>query len=250
MTPRRAPRQPATAGDAAGAAAAVRTLRFVTGNAGKVRELAAMAAPHGWQVLQDARGYPEVQAGSLEEVCAAGARHLLAEGLQPPFCLEDSGLFVPALRGFPGVYSRHALDTVGIDGLLRLLRDEPAGRRRATFRTCLTLVEPARARQAGPPPGRSPQVVEAVPSGRSGLRGEAVPAPAVRVRHFRGACHGRIVPEPRGEAGFGFDPVFAPSRDAGGRTFAEMPAADKNAVSHRGQAVRRLLEHLAKAANP
>ncbi|HLF16181.1 MAG TPA: non-canonical purine NTP pyrophosphatase, partial [Candidatus Thermoplasmatota archaeon] len=78
-------------------------LTFVTGNPGKARELAAALAPHGVEVVQDPRGYPEMQADTLDEVAAFGADHLLASGLPPPFVLEDAGLFVDALQGFPGV---------------------------------------------------------------------------------------------------------------------------------------------------
>jgi XTP/dITP diphosphohydrolase len=187
-------------------------LRFVTGNAGKARELRALLAPRGIDVVQDARGYPELQAGSLAEVTDAGADHLLASGLEPPFVLEDSGLFVDALRGFPGVYSRHALDTVGVAGLLRLLDGVPPPRRTARFATDLLLVE------AG---GR---------------------------RHFEGVCEGTIAAAPAGDAGFGFDPVFVPAGHS--HTFAQMDAGEKNRLSHRGQAVRRLLAHPFETAKP
>src|SRR5690349_8681515 len=78
------------------APARLRRLVFVTGNAGKVAELSAQLKPLGIAVIQDKRGYPEVQADTLREVAEAGARHLLAAGLVPPFVLEDSGLFVAA----------------------------------------------------------------------------------------------------------------------------------------------------------
>lgn len=196
------------------AAKAARQLTFVTGNAGKAAELAALVAPLGWSVAQDKRGYPEVQAGTLEEVCAEGARHLLAAGLKPPFLLEDSGLFVAALKGFPGVYSRHALDTIGNAGLLRLLRDVELELRTAAFQSCLTYVDAAG-----------------------------------RVRHFHGTCRGHIAERPAGTGGFGFDPVFV--ADATGRdgpTFAELSAEAKNTVSHRGQAVRAFLAFLSESA--
>lgn len=193
-------------------AAGGRRLTFVTGNAGKVAELAAQVAPLGFEVVQDKRGYPEIQADALGQVCEAGARHLLASGLNPPFLLEDSGLFVAALKGFPGVYSRHALDTLGCAGILRLLRDTELELRSAAFRTHLLYVDAA-----------------------GTLHG------------FDGACKGRIAERPAGTGGFGFDPIFAP--DGGdGSTFAEMDLAAKNRLSHRGQAVRAFLAHLAKSA--
>lgn len=189
----------------------LRRLTFVTGNKGKVAELAALAAPHGIEAVQDARGYPEIQASTLAEVTEAGADHLLRSGLEPPFLLEDSGLFVDSLRGFPGVYSRHALDTLGLAGLLRLL--DGANLRSARFDTDLLLVDASRVR-----------------------------------RHFRGTCAGRIAQAPSGTQGFGFDPVFIPEGEH--RTFAEMTLAEKAGLSHRGQAVRLLLAYLSESAKP
>lgn len=192
-------------------AATGQPITFVTGNPGKVAELAAQLAPRGLRVVQDKRGYPEIQAGTLREVAEAGARHLLDGGLKPPFLLEDSGLFVSALRGFPGVYSRNALDTIGIPGLLRLLQGVEAEMRTAAFQACLLYVD------------------------RTG-----------RLHAFEGSCPGRIADRAEGAGGFGFDPVFVPRGDH--RTFAAMPAADKAAVSHRGRAVATFLESLDETA--
>ncbi|MFO1532767.1 MAG: RdgB/HAM1 family non-canonical purine NTP pyrophosphatase [Thermoplasmatota archaeon] len=189
----------------------MRRITFVTTNAGKVAEVAEGLARHGIEVVQDARGYPEVQADSLAEVTESGADWLLRAGLPPPFLLEDSGLFVDALGGFPGVYSRYALDTIGTPGLLRLLG--PGGGRSASFRTDLLLVDGA------------------------GVR-----------RHFEGTCRGTIAQTPAGTAGFGFDPVFVPAGHD--RTFAEMGRAEKGAVSHRGEAVRRFLAAAIQTAKP
>src|SRR5688500_15103897 len=65
--------------------AGTKAITFVTGNGGKVAELRALAEPLGYTVVQDKRGYPEVQADSLQAVCEAGAQHLLDDGLAPPF---------------------------------------------------------------------------------------------------------------------------------------------------------------------
>jgi XTP/dITP diphosphohydrolase len=186
---------------------ALRRLTFVTGNRGKAEELRALCAPLGIEVAQDPRGYPEVQADTLAEVAEEGARHLLASGLAPPFLLEDSGLFVAALRGFPGVYSRHALDTIGTAGLLRLLAGVELETRTAAFQAHLLYVD------AGG-----------------------------RLHGFDGTCPGRIAERAAGSGGFGFDPVFVPRGHD--RTFAEMDAAAKSALSHRGQAVRAFLAFL------
>lgn len=192
-----------------------RTLTFVTGNVGKVAELRSLADPLGFTVVQDKRGYPEIQADTLAQVCAAGADHLLAAGLQPPFLLEDSGLFVAALNGFPGVYSRHTLDTLGCQGLLKLLVDVEEELRSAAFRTYLLYVDAAGKHHA-----------------------------------FEGTCKGRIAARAAGSGGFGFDPVFVPEgTQAEGRTFAQMDTAEKTRLSHRGKAVRAFLAHLAKSSS-
>ncbi|MEA3203989.1 MAG: XTP/dITP diphosphohydrolase [Thermoplasmata archaeon] len=185
-------------------------LTFVTGNAGKVAEMAALLAPLGVEVVADGRGYPEVQAATLAEVTEAGARHLLAAGLRPPFILEDSGLFVAALRGFPGVYSRNALDTIGTAGILRLLQDVELETRGAAFQADLAYVDAAG-----------------------------------RVHHFAGTCKGRIAERAAGSNGFGFDPVFVPHGES--LTFAEMDPAEKSRLSHRGQTAMLLARHLAGA---
>src|SRR5688572_15641805 len=188
-----------------------RSLVFVTGNAGKVAELRAQLKPRGIAVVQDDRGYPEVQADTLREVAEAGAKHLLATGLRPPFVLEDSGLFVAALRGWPGVYSRHALDTVGIPGLLRVMAPVEKEMRTAAFQACLLYADAAG-----------------------------------KLHAFEGSCPGRIADQPAGTGGFGFDPVFVPRGHD--QTFAEMDATEKRALSHRGAAVRAFLEFLDETA--
>jgi XTP/dITP diphosphohydrolase len=176
-------------------------IRVVTTNDGKFREVAAALAPRPVEQLR--RTYPEIQADTLEEVVL----HALGD-LDPELgdvIVDDSGLFVDALSGFPGVYSAHAFKTLGCEGILTLLEGRDA--REATFRTCLGL------RVAG-----EEHVV-------------------------KGECRGRITRAPRGEGGFGFDPIFRPEGHR--RTFAEMTVEEKNAVSHRGRALaalRSLLE--------
>lgn len=187
--------------------AAPERIVFVTRNAGKVAEARAALGVAGFAVEQDAGGYTEVQAGTLEEVARAGAREV-AGRLQKPFFLDDSGLFVDALRGFPGVYSAHALATLGIPGLLKLL--DGVADRRARFECVIAWC-------------REP--------------------PWAPVEAFRGACQGRISASPRGGShGFGFDPVFVPDGDT--RAFSEIPMEEKNLKSHRGLALAALVARL------
>lgn len=191
----------------------LRRLTFVTGNAGKLSEMTSLLSPLGIEVVGDGRGYPEVQASTLAEVTEAGARHLLATGLAPPFILEDSGLFVAALRGFPGVYSRHAQDTIGNAGLLTLLQAVELEMRAASFQADLCYVDPA------------------------GV-----------LHHFEGTCRGRIAERATGTGGFGFDPLFVPAGEE--QTFAQMDPAAKGRISHRGKAAVALFRHLSEAAKP
>jgi XTP/dITP diphosphohydrolase len=176
-------------------------LWFVTSNPGKIREAEAAFAPLGWRVRPVRRVLPEPQSDTLEEVVAV---KLAALAPKPTVQLvEDSGIFLDALAGFPGVYSAYAYRTLGLDGLLRLLRGRP---RAATFRTV-----------AGLRRGRSTWT-------------------------FVGEAQGRIAVRPRGRHGFGFDPVFVPTRQR--RTFAELPITEKLAISHRGQAFRAVAQFL------
>ncbi len=178
-------------------------LKFVTTNAGKFREVAGLLASRGIQVERVPRAYPEVQADDLGEVASFALRWLARE-LEGDFCLDDSGLFVTPLGGFPGVYSSYAFRTIGPGGVLRLLEGRRG--RDARFETVIALR----------------------------LGGEE--------SFLRGSCAGTIAAEPKGSGGFGFDPVFIPEgRD---RTFAEMSVEEKNAISHRGRAAAQLADLL------
>lgn len=185
---------------------AARRLVFVTGNRGKAAEARAKLAPLGFRVEQRDLRLAEIQASSLEEVASWKVQQA-ARRIRAPFFLEDAGLFVDALNGFPGVYSSYAHATLGCSGLLRLLASIET--RAATFRAVMVYVVPPR-----------------------------------RPRFFVGECRGRIAREERGSRGFGFDPVFVPE-EGDGRTFAELAPRDKNRLSHRGRALDALAAHLA-----
>lgn len=197
---------------------------LATGNAGKLREFAALLAPAGFVFEpQSAFGIepPEETGDTFLANALLKARYAARlSGL--PAMADDSGLEVDALGGAPGVRSaRYAEDGAG-DASATMPRDEanwrkllaalagvPEARRRARFRCCIVLV-----RDADDP---SPVVGE-------------------------GAWEGRILDAPRGDGGFGYDPVFAPVDPAfGGRSVAELDAADKNLHSHRAAALRALL---------
>lgn len=136
-----------------------------------------------------------------------------------PTLADDSGLEVEALDGGPGVRTRRfagedATDAQNNQKLLGVLRDLPPERRGARYVCVLALALPER---AGPRGG--------------------VPIAA----QTRGTCRGRIAAEPRGAGGFGYDPIFEPrSEPPGGRTLGLWSAAEKNRISHRSRAARRM----------
>ena len=179
-------------------------LTFVTGNKGKLHEATEALAPLGVQVVGSDLKPVEVQADSLHEISRAKCEVLVGR-VEPPFLVDDGGLFVTALNDFPGVFSAHALKTIGVPGILKLM--EGVEDRRARFEAVVTLHDGA------------------------GLRS------------FHGRCDGALATQPRAAGhGFGFDPIFVPEGQS--RTFAELPAADKNRFSHRGRALAALAEHL------
>ncbi len=179
-------------------------LGFATGNVGKVREAQAILAPFGIQVEKVNEPVVEIQAEALDVVARAKADALMRR-VQPPYFVEDAGLFVDALRGFPGIYSAYAYQTIGCQGILRLLG--PSRRRGAAFRAVAVLVES---------------------SGRS--------------RSFVGETSGVVTNRLAGRGGFGFDPVFRPTGSR--RTFAQMTPEEKSETSHRGQSLRALGKYL------
>jgi XTP/dITP diphosphohydrolase len=184
----------------------MKELTFVTGNKGKVKEATEKLRSFGYSVVQKDLGYPEVQADSLEEVAVWGATHI-QERFDDCFMLEDAGLFIDTLQGFPGVYSKYVFLTIGLDGILRLL--ENVGNREAVFRSVYAYSEP----------GKKPLIVI-------------------------GECRGTITMKKQGTRGFGYDPIFVP--DGAEKTFGEMSIEEKNLYSHRGKALDKLAMVLKK----
>ena len=179
-------------------------LYFVTGNRGKFEEARRILAECGveLEMLPEAPKL-EIQSMDVLEVARTAAyTAYLATG--KPVVVEDTGLYIDALKGFPGTYAAHVYNTIGIRGVLKLL--EGVEDRRARFVTAVVAVVP-------------PRIVEAV-----------------------GITEGVITGEPRGGSGFGFDPIFEPL--GADKTFAEMSVEEKNRWSHRGKAFRELCEKL------
>jgi XTP/dITP diphosphohydrolase len=188
---------------------------LATRNAGKLAELRRMLADGPVEIvgLADVPEFPdapETGATFAENALAKARDAANATGL--PSVADDSGLAVDALNGMPGVLSarwsgRHGDDVANLQLLLGQLTDVPDERRGAAFVCAAALV---------------------------------VPGGLETVVH--GEWTGRIVREPRGSGGFGYDPIFVP--DGEQRTSAELSPEEKDAASHRGRAMRALLPHL------
>ena len=197
---------------------ATNRLVIASNNKGKIAELTDLLGPLGLTpVAQGELGVGEAEepAVTFVENAILKARHAARiTGL--PALADDSGLAVDALGGAPGVRSaRYAGDTASdadnVRALLDALKDVPEGQRTAQFQCVLVY-----------------------------LRHADDPTPVI--------CHGRwpgsILPEPRGEGGFGYDPVFLVPET--GTSAAELPRAEKGRISHRGRALALLLDQLGK----
>jgi XTP/dITP diphosphohydrolase len=194
---------------------------LASGNAGKLRELQALLAPTGIAlVAQSALGVDDAAEpfGTFVENALAKARHASrATGL--PAVADDSGVCVPALGGAPGVRSaRFAADQDGgprsdAANNTRLVRELAGAADRSAYYYCALVL----------------------------VRSAEDPQPVIA----DGLWFGEIVAQPRGEGGFGYDAHFLLPEL--GQTAAQLDAAAKNRVSHRGQAMRELLAKLGQA---
>ena len=180
------------------------TIQFITTNAGKFAEVADKLAQANIKLTHLDRGYPEIQTDRLEKVLKFAATGLDDE-VKGDYLIDDSGLFIESLGGFPGVYSSYVQKRLGNAGVLKLMVGETY--RAATFQTVFLL--------------------------RQGDEHEV----------FHGDCVGTITETERGKGGFGYDPIFLPKGET--RTFGEMSLKEKNAISHRARAVDALVAHLA-----
>jgi len=195
-------------------------LVLATANPDKVVEIGAILGASGTiELAPRPAEVPEVEetGDTLLDNARLKAR-ALAEATRSAAVADDTGLEVDRLGGAPGAWSARFAgeDATYADNVAKLLADlgaleDGGGERRARFKT-VALV--------------------AFPDGRE--------------IWAEGTVEGRIAGEVRGEGGFGYDPVFVPD-EGDGRTFAEMPPADKHSISHRGRAFRSLSEALERA---
>ena len=197
----------------------MRTVWFMTGNVGKVREAKHALEPLGFEVKQlvvEGVDFSEPQCDDLEIVARSKLEQAQAHLPHPDDALmvEDAGLFVDVLGGFPGVYSAYVLKTLGCNGMLKLM--EGNNNRNAEFQAVAALL----------------------------LDGD--------VFISRGVCEGVLAAKESGKDGFGFDPIFVPNdverqgivHATNGLTFADVDLPVKENFSHRRKALDGLLELL------
>lgn len=176
---------------------------FATGNLHKFNEARRVLAEYGISAAMLKVKTLEIQDSDIENIAKISALNVVHEA-NLPVIVEDAGLFVEVLNGFPGPYSSYVYKTIGVSGLLRLL--EGVDNRKAHFKSVVAFCDP---------------------SGQ--------------IKCFQGVVEGRIAREPRGCGGFGFDPIFEPNEQLN-KTFAEMDAEEKNRFSHRAKAMRAFAE--------
>lgn len=169
-------------------------ITVVTGNKGKVAEIAAYFA--GIEEIDAVSlELTEPQMDSLTDIARAKAEQAY-EQIHQPLIVDDTGLFIAGLAGFPGPYAAYVQKTIGNAGILKLMTG--LKHRDAYFETVIGFAD------------------------REGIH------------LFSGRVEGSIADTPRGNAGFGYDPVFM----AGEKTLAEMTLSEKNRISHRAIALK------------
>jgi len=173
---------------------------FATSNKNKYLEAKAILENFNIKVRWLKGKYPEIQAERLEEIAAFTAKWV-AEKTNKMVFVEDAGLFIKILNGFPGPYSSYVYRTIGNVGILKLLEGET--KREAFFTSVVAYCKPS---------------------------SEPVT--------FTGKVHGIISYEIRGNKGWGFDPIFIP-KEGKGKTYAEMGPENKNKISHRRKALEK-----------
>jgi XTP/dITP diphosphohydrolase len=185
-------------------------LLLATRNAHKLREFARLAEPHAIDPLPEQVELPPEEGATFAENALGKARAAAAATGRVAIA-DDSGIEAAALDGRPGIRSARYAGEQASDGenLDKLLREAPAGSPLA-YVCALAYVDPA--------------------SGEE--------------RVFEERCTGTLAAVPRGRRGFGYDPAFLPDDGASDRTMAELSDAEKDAIGHRGRAVRALLAWL------
>jgi XTP/dITP diphosphohydrolase len=183
---------------------------FATGNINKFNEAKSILNEYGISVGMLRLKCDEIQSDSLKKIAETSVINAYKRSHLPIF-VEDAGLFINALSGFPGPYAAYAYKTIHNSGILKLMED--AADRAAKFQSLIAFCD------------------------------ESLCKPEC----FFGESKGEITTTERkqqGKSGFGFDPIFQPLGSS--KTFAEMTIEEKNGISHRAMAIRKFAEWWAK----
>ena len=184
-------------------------LYFITSNNHKFKEISKLFEEESlnYHLKQSDIETLEIQSESIQEVALAKLKSV-KDKLTSSYFVEDAGFFVDIpLNGFPGVYSSYIMKTIGNEGILRLITD--FNNSKAHFETVIALYF----------------------------------KPHDQTYIFEGEVYGRISKKVRGAGGFGFDPIFIPN-EIPERTFGELTQIEKNKISHRGKAWKKLIEFI------
>ena len=187
------------------------TIYFITGNNSKFNEIQKLFQKEdlSYELKRNIIKTTEIQACSIKEVAIFKLNSVRGK-VNCSFFIEDAGFFVDKpLNGFPGVYSKYVLNTIGNKGILNLIKDYSDTK--AHFEAVIALFF----------------------------------QPFNETLIFEGVVEGKVAKNTRGRGGFGFDPIFIP-KEFPNRTFAELTTAEKNLVSHRGKAWNKMFEFLKK----
>ncbi len=183
---------------------------FITSNSHKYEEFSHAIGKTEIMGKHYKMKYIEVQADTIDLVAMASATQI-ASYMSKPFVIEDSGISIDVLSGFPGPYSSFVFQTIGNQGILDLMRDKE--RRSASFRSVFILFD------------------------------------GIEFHKFTGESQGVLETTQKGDMGFGYDPIFVPyCRDGTlcDKTYAQLPIELKNELSHRGKSLEKLIEYLSK----
>jgi len=176
---------------------------FATGNVNKFNEASSILSPYGIAVGMLRVKGEEIQSDSLKEIAETSSVNAFKRSRLPIF-VEDAGLFIDALSGFPGPYAAYAYKTIHNSGILKLM--ENVKNRRARFQSVIAYCD------------------------------ETLCQP----EYFDGESNGEITLtecRQKGKSAFGFDPIFQPIGSS--KSFAEMTIEEKNGFSHRAMAIRK-----------
>ncbi len=180
---------------------------FATGNPHKVEEAKLILRDYNVELMHLNTQRVEIQSSDLVEIAVYSLNQIVKDFKQPVF-VEDTGLFINSLNGFPGPFSSYVFKTLGNKGIIKLMKGEAD--RNALFKTVIAFKESDRD----------------------------------QIKIFIGETLGLISEEIRG-VGWGYDPLFIPL-EGDGRTYAEMSLEEKNLLSHRFKALKSLGDYLRK----